>query len=152
MTDVSKIESYEIRRIESEDYDRGVLELLSQLTVCDKKAISKEQFCEQIDFMSRHNIYMVVNVVNDKIVGVGSVFIEPKLIHNISFVGHIEDVVVHEEWRGQNIGKQLIHHLTRFAEGKGCYKVILDCAENNVKFYEKCGFKRNGIEMRINIL
>ena len=141
-----------IRQIESDDYDRGILELLLQLTVCDKKAISKSRFCDQIDFMLRHNIYTFVIIVNEKIVGVGSVFIEPKLIHNISFVGHIEDIVVDKEWRGQNIGKQLIDHLTRFAEGKGCYKVILDCAENNVKFYEKCGYKRNGVEMRYNVM
>lgn len=141
-----------IRQIEPDDYDRGVLELLSQLTVCDKKAISKSGFCDQIDFMHRHNIYTFVVVKEfEKIVGIGSVFIEPKLIHNISFVGHIEDIVVDKEWRGQNIGKQIIEHLTRFAEGKGCYKIILDCAENNVKFYENCGYKRNGIEMRYNI-
>jgi glucosamine-phosphate N-acetyltransferase len=29
----------------------------------------------------------------------------------------------------------------------GCYKVILDCAEHNVKFYEKCGFLRKELQM-----
>ena len=28
------------------------------------------------------------------------------------------------------------------------YKVILDCLENIVRFYEKCGFRKYGISMR----
>ena len=27
------------------------------------------------------------------------------------------------------------------AREAGCYKAILDCAERNMGFYEKCGFK-----------
>jgi hypothetical protein len=33
------------------------------------------------------------------------------------------------------------------ARGKGCYKVILDCADHNVAFYEKCGLTRKEIQM-----
>ena len=29
------------------------------------------------------------------------------------------------------------------------YKIILDCDEKNVKFYEKCGFNNAGVEMQI---
>ncbi len=29
----------------------------------------------------------------------------------------------------------------------GCYKVILDCAEANVSFYEKCGLTRKEVQM-----
>ena len=29
----------------------------------------------------------------------------------------------------------------------GCYKVILDCAEANVPFYEKCGLTRKEVQM-----
>ena len=35
-----------------------------------------------------------------------------------------------------------------FASSSGCYKVILDCLENIVRFYEKCGFRKYGISMR----
>lgn len=33
------------------------------------------------------------------------------------------------------------------AKEAGCYKVILDCAENNVAFYEKCGLTRKEVQM-----
>ena len=29
----------------------------------------------------------------------------------------------------------------------GCYKVILDCTEDNVNFYTKCGFKQKEVQM-----
>jgi glucosamine-phosphate N-acetyltransferase len=33
------------------------------------------------------------------------------------------------------------------ARAAGCYKVILDCAEHNVAFYERAGLARKGVEM-----
>ena len=29
----------------------------------------------------------------------------------------------------------------------GCYKVILDCSEENVPFYEKCGLTKKEVQM-----
>ncbi len=33
------------------------------------------------------------------------------------------------------------------AKEAGCYKVILDCAEANAAFYEKCGLTRKEVQM-----
>lgn len=33
------------------------------------------------------------------------------------------------------------------AQELGCYKVILDCSEDNVPFYEKCGLTRKEVQM-----
>jgi glucosamine-phosphate N-acetyltransferase len=81
------------------------------------------------------------------IIGHGTLVVEKKLIHNISKVGHIEDVVIHKDCRGLNMGKKMIEHLMKVAEERGCYKVILDCDMKNVEFYVKCGLKPKGIEM-----
>jgi len=35
----------------------------------------------------------------------------------------------------------------KIGKAAGCYKVILDCAEKNIGFYEKCGFKRKEVTM-----
>lgn len=29
----------------------------------------------------------------------------------------------------------------------GCYKVILDCSEDNVPFYQKCGLVKKEVQM-----
>jgi hypothetical protein len=42
---------------------------------------------------------------------------------------------------------RLIDELTRVCRERGCYKVILDCADHNVAFYEKCGLTRKEIQM-----
>ena len=45
------------------------------------------------------------------------------------------------------MGKRIIEALTELAWINSCYKVILDCADKNVGFYEKCGYIRKGAQM-----
>jgi glucosamine-phosphate N-acetyltransferase len=95
------------------------------------------------------NIY--VAYTNNKIVGTITLLVEPKIIHNAGKVGHIEDVVVHTKYRKKGIGKLLIDHVKIVAKEKECYKIILDCDEHNIGFYEKSGFKTKGVCMRFDI-
>ena len=43
---------------------------------------------------------------NQRIVGTGTLLIERKVIHSCGLVGHIEDVVVHSDYRGLSLGKR----------------------------------------------
>lgn len=43
--------------------------------------------------------------------------------------------------------RRLITALAEAAQALGCYKIILDCAESNVAFYEKCGLARKEVQM-----
>ncbi|MFS7921590.1 putative glucosamine-phosphate N-acetyltransferase transcription regulator GNAT family [Helianthus anomalus] len=45
------------------------------------------------------------------------------------------------------LGKKVVGFLVDHARLTGCYKVILDCSEDNRAFYEKCGFKKKEIQM-----
>ena len=72
--------------------------------------------------------------------GTGTLFVEQKFIHSGGLAGHIEDVVVDSTIRGRGLGRIIIEKLKRIAFEAGCYKVILDCVDKNVPFYEKCGF------------
>ena len=142
-----------IRRIDKLDYDAGIIELLSQLTVISKDEITREKFNNYIETISKNNNHITIVIEENSnlkpIVGTATLLIEQKLIHNISFVGHIEDVVVDEKYRGQSLGKLMIDHLVNKAELLDCYKVILDCEEKNKSFYSKCGFKHKGVEMAL---
>lgn len=78
-------------------------------------------------------------------------------------VGHIEDVVVNSKYRKHRLGlmcannaarmlydllyESVVNALKQIALSKGCYKVILDCSETNVGFYERCGFSRKEVQM-----
>lgn len=141
---------YSIRPIMSSDYERGVLDVLKVLTTVGE--ISKETFAEQYNYWHKHNDeYFVVVITDDydQVVAVGSIMVERKLIHQCGKVGHIEDIAVLRSQQGKKLGLRLIHALTDIGHSQGAYKVILDCSEHNVPFYEKCGYARAGVQMSL---
>ena len=94
------------RLLEKMDYEKGLLELLSQLTTTGK--VSKEDFIQQYNTIkgnTNHKIYVLEE--NNKIISCGTLLIEPKFIHNCSNVGHIEDIVVDKNSRGKGLGKKI---------------------------------------------
>jgi glucosamine-phosphate N-acetyltransferase len=136
----------EFRNLEINDYYNGYLDLLSQLTEVNKKNITFEKFSNFIKNLNiKHKIIVIIH--ENKIVASGTLFIEDKIIHGISKVGHIEDIVVDSESRGLGLGKKIVSYLTNLAKENNCYKVILNCKEENCGFYQKCGYERKEAEM-----
>ncbi|KAJ7534115.1 hypothetical protein O6H91_13G080600 [Diphasiastrum complanatum] len=138
-----------LRSLEPEDYSKGFLKLLEQLTVVGE--VSKELFDERLQqlqiLQDDHHVAVIEDVEAKVVVAAGSIFIEKKFVHNCSKVGHIEDVVVDQTLRGQHLGQRLIESLVEYGKSSGCYKVILDCSEENIKFYSACGFSRKEVQM-----
>lgn len=127
---------------ESDNYQQ-YLALLQQLTSLHPEEISQEQFQKHLQ-MINSNPYHKIIIAKDadgNIVGTVTLLIEPKFIHDLSYVAHIEDVVVSTDYRKQGIGKLLVEKAIGMSKEFHCYKVILDCAETCVGFYQSCGFK-----------
>tara|TARA_X000000368_G_scaffold195191_1_gene154095 strand:- start:3235 stop:3684 length:450 start_codon:yes stop_codon:yes gene_type:complete len=125
-------------------YKDSIINLLSQLTTCPNLSI--ENFTNLVSTLpDNHHIILLFD--NMKIIGMATLLIEQKIIHNGSCVGHIEDVVIDNYHKGKGYGKVLIDHLSLLCKEKNCYKIILNCNENVIKFYENCGFtkKTNGM-------
>jgi glucosamine-phosphate N-acetyltransferase len=138
-----------IRPIIENDLYNGYLNLLSQLT-----NLGSGDVITRFKEIQKHpNILILVafddNKSVNKVVGAGTVWFEPKFIHSCSNVAHIEDVVVDINYRSQKIGKQIIDSLVANAKNNNCYKVILNCSEKNIGFYEKCGFTETNKQMSI---
>lgn len=89
-------------------------------------------------------IITLVGVLNDEIVGTGSVHILQKIDRAF---GQIEDVVVDSQYRKMGIGKQIIHQLIEHCKTQQCYKIILNSQENKEAFYRKMGFGKEEIQM-----
>ncbi|KAL7750774.1 Glucosamine-phosphate N-acetyltransferase-like protein [Sorochytrium milnesiophthora] len=140
---------FAIRPLSITDYEKGFLNCLSFLTVVGD--ISKAQFADRFAYVKAHNheyfIVVIEDIKKQKIAAAGTVMVERKFIRNCGLVGHIEDIVVDETYRGLQFGRYIIDALKSVGEHVGCYKIILDCAEKNVKFYEKCGFEKKEVEM-----
>lgn len=142
--------NFSIRPIEKKDVNRDFYCLLGQLTHIDEDNMDANLTYDFLDNLDEnHQILVIENVDTEEIVGVGTLFIEKKLIRNYGKVGHIEDIVVHKKTRGTGLGKKLIEKLTEESKKQGCYKCILDCSEENVPFYEKCSYVKKGIQMGI---
>jgi glucosamine-phosphate N-acetyltransferase len=138
----------DIRPIEASDYDRGYLALIGQLSpVCPE--ITKEQFFDQLTRIQASSTEIYVILQDDQLLASGTLLTERKFIHDLGLVGHIEDVVVDEKARNQQLGQKMVDFLANRARQKGCYKVILDCHPKLVTFYQKCGFTQKQVQMSL---
>ena len=120
------------------------LELLSCLT--ETPQITLNKFTENLHEISTIGKIIVCHE-NKKIIGTGTIIYEPKIIHGGKYVGHIEDIVVNTEYRGNGIASELIRLLMKDSKENNCYKVILDCDYSNIEFYERNGLSHNGAQM-----
>ncbi|KAI8582124.1 hypothetical protein K450DRAFT_229128 [Umbelopsis ramanniana AG] len=137
-----------LRPLQRSDYDRGILEVLSQLSVTGD--ITREKFEERFDFLKSTKTYFTTVVEDEKsglIVACATLLAEYKFLHECGKIGHIEDVVVHDSQRGKKLGQRLIEQLQYVGRAIGCYKVILNCTVENVPFYEKCNLKKKDVQM-----
>jgi len=75
--------------------------------------------------------------------------LENKIHNNLRKVGHIEDMVVSEEYRSNGVGKLLLKELIKIGKENNCYKIVLECNPDISQFYEKNGFIKKGTEMSL---
>jgi len=146
-----KDQYFSISHIREDDLTMEYIELLSQLTSVDIDIETERNSCKQLlkCLNENHMIFVLKSLTDDIIVGSGTLLIEQKYIHNFGNVGHIEDIVVSDKFRGYGLGKEIIKYLTNVSNILTCYKCILDCSEENVGFYEKCKYSNKGNFMAI---
>lgn len=131
-----------IRKLTASDY----LSFLPLIRDFRDTTFTEEQFYSTLDAISQTSDIIVMEE-NGELIATATLFYETKFIHNISKVGHIEDVCIKKEHRGKRLGMQLITYMAQLAREKGCYKVTLYCEDYNVDFYRKCKFKCVGNQM-----
>ena len=143
-----------LRQLELGDFEKGYMNLLGQLTSVGD--VTFEKFRDRYEFISKHPEIFKIAVIEDldeeKIIGSAALIIEAKFIHDCGKasqstfvlvpapvvynyltsdphkqVGHIEDVVVNSNYRGQRLGFQVVEQCIKWSKDEGCYKIILDC-------------------------
>lgn len=127
------------------------LSLLSQLSesplINDNDFVKKINDINSIDGTIFILFFGDINENNFRIVASGTILIEPKIIHN-SFVGHIEDIVVDTSFRGHGLAKNILSRIKDYSfNQRNVYKIILDCNEELVQFYNKNDFTVKGVQM-----
>ena len=138
-----------IRELDEDHLSMGFFECLKNLTEVGNIDPNRASYLlKEIKANPNHIIH--VALLENKVVGTATLFIEPKFIRNLGRVGHIEDVAVNGDYEQKGIGKKIIQSLLEVAEHKGCYKTILDCDDKVIGFYEKLGFVEKEKEMRFD--
>ena len=112
--------------------------LFSQLTT--STLLSEKEFTNWFDNLQNNPYATLFGVFDDtngyKIVGVGTLWVQPKYYHNNGKSGFLEDVVIDTNHQGRGLGKKLVHFIVESAQQKGCYKLVLHCPQENIPVYQ----------------
>jgi glucosamine-phosphate N-acetyltransferase len=136
-----------IRELQESDLDQGFLESLSELTEVGLTPATARGVYAGLPA----NLHTYVAVHAGRVVGTASLLLERKFIHGGGRVGHIEDVSVARTAQRQGVGTALVRHAIVQARRYGCYKVILDCFDDLMPFYERMGFRPYNRGLRLDL-
>ncbi|KAL3287197.1 hypothetical protein HHI36_001674 [Cryptolaemus montrouzieri] len=131
-----------VRPLKSEDYNKGYLQLLTQLTSVGN--VTPFEFQSQFNSMQRAGGYYVTvieDLQKNQIIAAATLVTEFKFIHNCGLRARLEDVVVNNTYRGKQLGKLIVLTVTLLARKLGCYKMSLDCKDSLIPFYKSIGYK-----------
>lgn len=126
------------------------INLLSMLTSAPE--LDDDQFHQLLQKINQNSLIWIacINDINSPefdIIASGTLLIEHKFIRGGMNVGHIEDIVVHNNYRKIGISQVILDKLKEFAKNNNCYKIILDCKETLSHVYIKNKFEVNGLQM-----
>ena len=138
------MENYKVRRAVFEDLEE-ICKLLSESFIETKEPI---RYWWRI--MENKLIHTYVVEYSGMIIGTATLHVMEKLIGGGSFVGQIEDVCISKSHNGKGLGQLLVNGLIEKSKELRCYKVVLNCSEDLVKFYEKNGFYQKEVQMRLD--
>lgn len=139
--------NYIVRKIEVNDYNKKYLTLINEFKECK---IDFKIFKDYIINLPYNHHIIVLENTDNIIIGTITIIIEKKLIHNISNVCHIEDLIILNKYKNQKLGTELLNIAKEYALKFNCYKIILNCNEELKKYYEKKDFYYAGLQMRID--
>lgn len=153
--------SRELIRQDIIDYENDIKKLYLTLTNDNKiNSISINEMVLWYDEMKQsNNKCFIMLVIQEKkgsgtdfeikICGIITILIETKLIHGYCKVGHIEDIVINSEYRGNNLGRSLLKKAVDYTQEIKCYKVILNCNNDLINYYKNSGFLESNTQMSI---
>lgn len=132
---------------EDEQQCSELLDVLAETTSDPNNIFDSNTFNKVI---SNERGSLVIAEEEGKILGMASISFNLALRYNGEYC-QLEELVVHQEARGKNVGGLLIQETLRLARNRGCNEFglyLLESTKHNQSFYEKYGFVVIGEEMR----
>ena len=132
---------------EDEQQCSELLDVLAEATSDQNNIFDSNTFNQVI---SNERGSLVIAEEEGQILGMASVSFNLALRYNGEYC-QLEELVVHQQARGKNVGGLLIEETLRLAKSRGCKEFglyLLESTKHNQSFYEKHGFVLIGEEMR----
>jgi len=121
----------------------------------DSRVLSIEKAQSIFARMQSYPDYKVyVAMLGESIVGTFALLIMDNLAHMGAPSGVLEDVVVHRDWWGKGVGKQMMQFAMNRCRERGCYKMALSSnfkREAAHRFYDDLGFQRHGYSFVVQL-
>lgn len=129
----------DVRLLQADDIGPDFLETLSALRdVGLTAAEALDIYLHRLNARTAPHVYVAVD--GGRVVGSATLLTEQKFIHRGALAAHVEDVVVHPDYRGRGVGTALVREISDKAEQMGCYRTTLDCSPELCSFYNSLGF------------
>lgn len=139
-----------IRLIKESDLNHGFIECLETMGKAQTKLTDMLDILKQRK-KNKIKTFVVEDKDSSKIIASASLIIEPKFRYTEN-CGHLEDVCVHPDYQKRGIGTKLIHYIVQYAKKKKCYKIILNCNDQNLNFYTKLNFVKHQNGLRLDLI
>jgi len=136
--------NYIIRQLTKDDYIEyiGLINKFRPIGI----DITLEKYEEIYNEILKNSIIFIIEY-NNKLIATAKLIIEQKFIHKLAKYGYIEDVIVDENYRKQNIGKNIIKYIVDYCKTNNFFKITLSCNKSLINFYEKNNFEVYNIHM-----
>ncbi len=133
------INKYYLEETSSSDSSH-ILNLISKIEPSLK---IKEDIIKTILDDANNHIFLIK--FDDKNIGIVTLTLEPKFIHEGCKAGHVEDLLILPEYRGNKISNKVIEELKEKCMNSECYKIILDVSNSKIKdIFKNSGFQEDG--------
>lgn len=129
----------QIRKVEKQDLDfvyKSICELENEVLDFE---VFKDIFNENIS--NPKNLYLLAESQNEDVGFIS--FHTQKLLHHCGLVGEIQEFFIHQNYRGQGIGRQLIEKIMQFSDQNNLKSIEVTTNKRrveNVLIYENLGF------------
>lgn len=149
------VDNASIRELVLDDLDNGFLETLDNLLpgTSGLDTSNARTLLAEIRSNPLHRIFVAavpqIPGTREVVVGTTTLLVEPKFIFKGGRVGHIEDVSIRRGYENVGLGRRLVSHVTQVAKEMGCVKIVLDCSNETMPFYEKLGYSYQDNCMKI---
>ncbi|WP_405207949.1 GNAT family N-acetyltransferase [Aquimarina sp. LLG6339-5] len=135
------------------DFEQGIIKAERPMDIT-LKTDEKINYYDLSDYIKADHTEVVVAEVNGEIVGSGYGQIrERKEFFKQDTMGYIGFMFVKDEFRGQGISQKIIQYLSNWFSTKDITEIQLDVYDQNpsaIRAYEKAGFEKYLVRMRIN--